>query len=190
MPIGNFHGQTFVAYADIAGFKAMMADGNRGAAALDAFYQSGYSVILHQASDGIRVEGLFVSDCGILFVSDPGPTALQLETLLTSIESLNRRCFERAVSLTTSVAWGEFSYHERIEIPGIEKNPVYGNAYVAAFLDNESPNPKLYSNECRILKRELPQDALNLCTSGMGLVGTRIREATDHFYFEWMRPPQ
>lgn len=77
---------------------------NRGAA-LDAFYQSGYSVILHQPSNGFRVEGLFVSDCGILFVSDPSPTALQLETLLTSIESLNRRCFERAVSVTTSVVW-------------------------------------------------------------------------------------
>jgi hypothetical protein len=188
MPLRNFQGHTFVAYADIAGFKSMMSDGNRGAAALDAFYQSGYSVILHQPANGVRVEGLFVSDCGILFVSDPGPAPLQLETLLTNIESLNRRCFERAVSLTTSIAWGEFSYHERIEIPGIEKNPVYGNAYVAAFLDNESSSPKLYSNECRIVKRELPLDALNLCTSSQGPVGSRIRATSDHFYFEWMRP--
>ena len=56
-----------------------------------------------------------------------------LEVLLTAIESLNRCCFEHAISLTTAVARGEFSYHERIEISGIEKNPVYGNTYVAAF---------------------------------------------------------
>ncbi len=188
MPINNFHGHTFVAFADIAGFKAMMADGKRGAAALDALYRSGYSVILDQPPDRPRVEGLFVSDCGILFVRDNHSAAPRLEALLAVVESLNRRCFEEAVSLTTAIAWGEFSYHERIEIPGIEKNPVYGNAYVAAFLDNEAPSPKLYPNECRILKRELPPDALNLCMSQHNSSGGRMRDTADHFYFEWMRP--
>ena len=34
MPIANFHGQTFVAFTDIADFKAMMRDGNRPRLAL------------------------------------------------------------------------------------------------------------------------------------------------------------
>jgi hypothetical protein len=188
MPIGNFQGNTFVAFTDIAGFKSMMADGNRGASALDTLYRSGYSVIRDQPPDTPRVEGLFVSDCGILFVRDHAPAGSGLEALLTVVESLNRSCFEEAVSLTTAIAWGEFSYHERIEIPGIEKNPVYGNAYVAAYLDNEAASPKLYANECRILKRELPQDAHVLCANRMGAVGRRVRDTTDYFYFEWMRP--
>ena len=190
MPIADFHGQTFVAFADIAGFKVMMSDGNRGPAALDALYSSGYDVISRQRKDLPRVEGLFVSDCGILFVRDHEPAARRLESLLIAVEALNRRCFEHAVSLTTAIAWGEFSYHERIEIPGIEKNPVYGNAYVDAFLDNEAASPKLYPNDCRLLKRELPPDALELCTQKIGPIGARIRDTKSHFYFEWMRSVQ
>lgn len=188
MAIGNFHGDTFVAFADIAGFKTMMCDGNRGAAALDCLYRSGYSVIRNQPLNRPRVEGLFVSDCGILFVRDHQDAGLRLEALLAAVESLNRKCFQEAISLTTAIAWGDFSYHERIEIPGIEKNPVYGNAYVAAYLDNEAANPKLYANECRILKRELPDDARDLCMNQMGAIGRRVRNTTDYFYFEWMRP--
>src|SRR5437868_13054406 len=125
MPIADFSGHTFVAFTDIAGFKSMMSDGNRGAAALDTLYQSGFSVISHQPVDNIRVEGLFVSDCGVLFVRGHQETNVRrFEALLRAIETLNRSCFDRAVSLTTSIAWGEFSYHQRIEISGIEKNPV------------------------------------------------------------------
>ncbi|MEQ1935694.1 MAG: hypothetical protein ABL962_17700 [Fimbriimonadaceae bacterium] len=188
MAIDNFQGQTFIAYADIAGFKGMMSDGNRGPAALDALYQSGYQVISHQPAGSPRVEGLFVSDCGILFVRGNGPPAQRLEALLAAIESLNRRCFDHAVFLTTAIAWGEFSYHDRIEIPGIEKNPIYGNAYVAAFLDNEAAIPKLYPTDCRILKRDLLPDVVDLCTQRQGSIWSRMRNAQNHFYFDWMRP--
>jgi hypothetical protein len=188
MPIANFAGQTFLAFADIAGFKAMMNDNNRGAAALDTLYQSGFSVISHQHVSPISVEGIFVSDCGVLFVRGDEDMHTQLfETLLKAVETLNRRCFERAVLLTTAIAWGEFSYHQRIEIPGIEKNPVYGNAYVSAFRDHEGP-PRLYPNECRVLKRNLPENVLDLCSRKQGTIGSRMRDAQHHFYFEWMRP--
>ncbi len=190
MPLDNYFGNTFVAFTDIAGFKSMMADGNRGAAALDVLYRSGYHVIQDQLPNGPRVEGLFVSDCGILFVRESPSPVHRFRALLDAIESLNRKCFEEAVSLTTSIAWGEFTYHERIEIPGIEKNPVYGNAYVAAFMDNEASTPKLYPNECRILKRELPVDVVQFGTDRVGPVGSRIRNTADYFYFEWMRPRQ
>lgn len=189
MPIQDYHGQTFVAFTDIAGFKAMMSDGDRAPRALNEFYQAGFSVISEQRHGGGRVEGLFISDCGVLFVRrnrrDPIAT---LDRLLEAVAELNRRCFRRAVSLTTSIAWGEFSYHRRIEIPGIEKNPVYGNAYVSAYLDNESGTPKLYPNECRIFKRELPEDVIDyFMDRHREPNGRKIREAAQHFYFEWMR---
>lgn len=190
MPINNFQGQTFVAFTDIVGFKSMMSDGNRAPAALDVFYSSGYSVISQQSANGPRVEGLFVSDCGILFVHGDQVSSERLIALLTAVEVLNRRCFEQAVSLTTAVAWGEFSYDERIEISGVQKTPVFGNAYVSAFIDNEAPIPKLFPTECRILKRNLPQDVLNLCTQKHGTIGSRIRDARRHFYFDWMKTSQ
>lgn len=188
MAIADFQGQTFVAFADISGFKAMMNDGTRGAAALDAFYQAGFSVISHQPSQNLRVEGLFVSDCGVLFVRGGDATNVrQFEALLVALEALNRRCFEHAVQLTTSIAWGEFSYHQRIEIPGIEKNPIFGNAYLSAFRDS-SATPRLFASECRVSKQNLPADVVDLCVHRDGLVGARIREAQHHFYFDWMRP--
>jgi hypothetical protein len=187
MPIENFFGDTFVAFSDIAGFKSMMKDGRRGPDALDTLYSSGYRVITEQPAGRPRVEGLFVSDCGILFVREDRDVFGRLESLLSAVEQLNRLCFERAVSLTTSVAWGMFSYHQRFEIPGIEKNPIYGNAYVAAYIDNQSDSPKMYPNECRIAKPNLPQEIAQSLGRREGRFGSRCREMDKYFYFEWMR---
>jgi len=87
----------------------MMNDGNRGAAALDSFYQAGFSVISHQPVGEIKIEGVFVSDCGVLFVrGEENTNVRRFDALLAAVEALSRRCFERAVSLTTAIAWGEF----------------------------------------------------------------------------------
>jgi hypothetical protein len=182
MAIANFNGETFVAFTDIAGFKAMMNDGDRAPRALDALYASGFHILRDQEGDA-KVEGLFVSDCGILFVRGGDTPERKLDTLFLALRVLNQRCFESAVSLTTSIAWGHFQYHERIEIPGIEKNPVYGNAYVAAVMDAESGAVRMYPTDCRVLKAHLPpglDEHLRL--------RPRIREAPKHYYFEWMRP--
>jgi hypothetical protein len=188
MPIQNFAGQTFVAFTDIAGFKARMKDERRGPEALDALYSWGYQIIANQPADRPRVEGLFVSDCGILFVREHPSAVTRLEALLLAVEQLNRRCFERAVILTTSVAWGEFSYHQRLEVLGIAKDPIYGHAYIAAYVDSENDSPKLYPTECRIVKRNLPDDVLGMFENHQGPIGARSRDSNQHYYFEWMRP--
>jgi hypothetical protein len=41
---------------------------------------------------------------------------------------------------------------------GIDKNPIYGNAYVKAFLDNEKGRPKIQPGQCRVLTENLPDD--------------------------------
>ena len=65
---------------------------------------------------------------------------------------------EHDFMLTTSIAYGKFRYQERIEFEGIEKNPIYGNAYISAFLDNENGKPKIQPGQCRIIKENLPND--------------------------------
>jgi hypothetical protein len=187
MPMQDFSGDTFVAFTDIAGFKSMMKDERRGPEALDALYFSGYKVIAEQPPEDPRVEGLFVSDCGVLFVPGVGNAVAKLESLLSAIERLNKLCFEQAVSLTTSVAWGNFSYHQRFEILGIAKSAIYGNAYVAAFIDNESDSPKLYPNECRVMKQNLPPEVIERFGRREGPIGSRSRETEKYYYFEWMR---
>jgi hypothetical protein len=171
---------------DIAGFKSMMGD-KRAALALDAFYSAGYSILHEHRDDDVLVHGFFISDCGILFVrGEQRPAAVRLESLCRIIQQIHQKTFKKAFHLTTSVAWGEFSYHERIEFPGIQKNPIYGNAYVAAYTDNEGL-PKLYASECRIRRADLPVDVVQSCVSGVQPFFNLMRETPEHFYYEWMR---
>ncbi len=183
MPLDPFHGNTFVAFTDIAGFKPMMKDPPRAARALDALYSGGYHALNEQGLNDVRVSGLFVSDCGILYVSTPAAPAVQLEQLCKAVRQLNRSCFSRAVTLTTSIAYGDFSYQQRIEFHGIEKNMFAGSAYLSAYLDQAGGEPKLYAPEARILKASLPDDALTYCSSKLGM---GMRDERSHFYFEWM----
>jgi hypothetical protein len=175
MPIQQFLGNTFVAFMDIAGFKSMMGDGQRAPLALDAFNKAGFSALRDHRNDAARVDGFFISDCGVLFVRGEQEAATtRLESICQVVREIHQRTFEKAVQLTTSLAWGEFSYHERIEFPGIEKNPIYGTAYVAAFADNEGSSPRLYPSACRLRRDGRPQDILDFCTSKHGQVSERI----------------
>lgn len=151
MPIPDFNGPTFVAFTDISGFIEMMKDDQRAISALDRFYTSGFRIL--QASPSVH--GAFISDCAILFVNKQDTQETQLRSLLTVIEELNRQLLAHDIMLTTSIAYGLFSYYQRFEFEGIEKNAVYGNAYISAFLDNESHQPRLQPGECRIVNHEL-----------------------------------
>ena len=187
MSIHPFTGETFVAFTDIAGFKSMMED-ERAAVALDAFYSVGYNVLHHQRQGGERVEGLFISDSAVLFVgrNTLDPTA-KLRSLCLVLQEIHRRTFENAIQLTSSIAWGEFSYHERIEFPGIRKDPIFGNGYISAYMDNEIGQPKLYPSECRVVRKNLPQTVTDFCAARVGTVAQQMRVTRDHFYYEWMR---
>jgi len=191
MAVPAFHGNTFVAFTDISGFKAMMNDGERAVLALDAFYQSGYSVLRQErqrANHRPMVHGFFVSDCAVLFVTDPNLSPLdRFQVLCSVLQQIHRRTFQKAIQLTTSIAWGQFDYEERIEFLGINKDAIYGGAYVDAFMDNEHTLPKLYPNECRLLRKDLPVEVERFCVEKIGPVGQHIRQTQAHFYYEWMR---
>jgi len=81
--------------------------------------------------------------------------------------------------LTTSIAWGHFNYETRMEFRGIAKQPIFGNAYLSAFLDNEGGKPKILPGQCRVVKSSLPE----------GLPNTKHRqfleESSGHFRYYW-----
>lgn len=130
----------------------MMKNGDSATKAMGHLYAAGYNALRNKQ----RVNGLFISDCGVLFARD-GDQGQRLSALLDVVKSINESLLQEGVMLTTSIAWGHFSYHERIEFTGIEKNPVYGNGYLSAFMDNELGKPKLQPGECRIVKKALGQ---------------------------------
>lgn len=173
MPIQPINEETFVAFTDISGFKEMMKNGDSATKAMGHLYSTGYNALM----DVPRVNGLFISDCGVLFARD-GDQGQRLSALLDVVKSINESLLREGVMLTTSIAWGHFSYHERIEFTGIEKNPVYGNGYLSAYMDNELGKPKLQPGECRIVKKGLgPLPEISQTPY--------LQESTAHYQYFW-----
>jgi len=73
---------------------------------------------------------------------------------------------------------------------GLRKNPIYGNAYVFAFLDNENGKPKIQPGQCRIVKENLPVDitrTIEQCQDNEIFRMIRKREGDNkHYYYYWM----
>ena len=174
MPISNYDGDTFVASVDIAGFKEMMKHDDRAFKALDCFYSSGYEVLRKHT----QIQGVFISDCAVLFVNNTASSCEKLKTMMAAIEDLNRLVLKESIMLTASIAYGHFSYHQRLEFPGVVKTPIFGHAYIAAFMDTETSQPRIQPGECRIVKR------------GLGDCGAetlpRLVDEQGHIYFYWM----
>ena len=168
--LNKFSGQTFVAFIVICGFKAMMSE-NKAFDALNKFYQIGYDEL--QACGDIN--GIFISDCGILYVTKDTLKEEKLKILLRIVKSINLKMLEADYMLTTNIAYGDFSYHERKGFKGISKNLMMGYAYVKAFLDSQA-KPKIDVGECRILKEDIEEDFFenpHLCPRGK------------YFYYYW-----
>jgi len=188
MPLDSYRGTTFVAFADISGFKEMMKHRERAALALDQFYSVGYDVLESQKNrPEPRVEGLFVSDAGVLFVRHAhSPWTETLQLLLEVIRDLNVRLLRDSIMLTTSIAYGEFSYKDKFEFPGIRKDALYGNAYLDAFLDNTANNPRIQPGQCRILSASELGGLKDFRLTGHGLRARKLRPVGKrHFYYDW-----
>ncbi len=194
MPINNYNGDTFVAFLDISGFKELMRNEKKAWKALDRLYQQGYEILRHQ-DNVCRVEGIFISDSGVLFVrriNQATPSTSEcLKSLLLLIKGINEKMREHDFMLTTSIAYGKFRYQERIEFEGIEKNPIYGNAYISAFLDNENGKPKIQPGQCRIVKENLPDNVVETLERRQNDEIFRMIRGRDgdnkHYYYYWMR---
>lgn len=187
MPISNFSGDTFVAFIDISGFKDLLRHNIKAWKALDAFYQLGYDVLktYSEKYNGTKIEGIFVSDCGILFSRGGDSKKEELVALLESIDKINRGMLEKEFMLTTSIAYGPFKYHERIEFQGIEKNAIYGGAYVQAYLDNTDEKSKIQPGQCRIVVKKLPEEVITFLDRKEELFAKVKKESSKHYYFYW-----
>lgn len=194
MTLVSYEGETFVAFLDISGFKDLMRNEDRAWRALDKFYNAGYLVLgIHRHDENV-VDGLFVSDCGVLYLKQENLEIRNringLKKLLGIVKDINVRMRDEGFMLTTSIAYGRFKYQERIEFPGIEKNPVYGNAYVSAFLNNKNGKPKIQPGQCRIIKKNLLEIIKNTIEEdNSNEIFKMIKERkgdNKYFYYYWM----
>jgi len=184
MAIADFDGQTFLAFIDICGFKELMRTENRAWIVLNKFYNSGYDELLKPDILN-KVEGIFVSDCGIIFVRDQQRSHEEtLKSLLSVIKNINQTMLGIDCMLTTSISYGPFQYQRRIEFEGIEKNPVFGNAYTSAFLDQEVGVPKIQPGQCRLIKEGLPSGFNPQLNLEPAIIQER-RSDNRHYYYYW-----
>lgn len=187
MPIRDYMGDTFVAFLDISGFKKYMRKG-KAMAALECFYSAGYEILGDQ--NGNQVDGIFISDCGVLFVRNDQVNLSpedNLHHLLTIIKRINERMISNRFMVTTSIAYGNFVYLVRDEFLGINKNFLVGNAYLEAFLDNEKGKPKIQPGQCRLLENNLPNGFENIMQRDERFRLLCKRFVNDkHYYYYWM----
>lgn len=133
MPINSFSGETYVAFSDLNGFKEMMRNHEKAAKALDKLYKTVYA--LKSKPEYSDMQTLAISDCAISFISNTNNRA-NLPLILSFLKELHAEMIQAEYLITSSVAYGSFSYHERIELTGLGKNMLYGDAYLKAYLNN------------------------------------------------------
>lgn len=171
----EFKGETFVAFIDISGFKKSkkpMMD-------LSNFYKHGYNALKVRDS----LNGIFVSDCGIIYVNmnviskDEG-----LIELLDAVKEINEKVLVDDLLLTTSIAYGYFVHANKNTFNRIEKNLFEGSAYLEAYKDNAFCKPKIKPGQCRLISNGLKDISLN-----EGILNLLYEEKNQNrYYFCWM----
>jgi hypothetical protein len=186
--------KTFVAFTDISGFKKLMKEG-KAPNALDIFYNAGFHQLKKQEICDY-IDGIFVSDCGIMFARNdrhPGhDNIFYLKKLLNVIRNLNNIMLQNDKMLVTSIAFGSFEYADRIVLRNMNKNLFHGDAYLNAYIDNEEGVPKITPGQCRIIIKGIPPDVKDILEDPgsnddvLKMVKTRYKDKR-HYYFYWMR---
>jgi hypothetical protein len=198
MPLNNFSGSTFVAFVDISGFKFMMRE-NSAWEKLDSFYNSAYQILQFATRDQFNIQGLFFSDSGILFVDNNLNDESRVEfnknireksafsLLLDTIKQLNQKAIDNDYMLSTSISWGEFKYQNRLVFRRIEKNAVFGWAFVNAYQDSSIGRPKIRPGQCRIIS-ELPDEIDNYIIDNelAPKIVKKFNSDRKHYYYYWM----
>ncbi|KKL73640.1 hypothetical protein LCGC14_2072880 [marine sediment metagenome] len=190
----RYNGSTLVAFTDISGFKKMMRkDSNVAYQKMRAFYNIGYTSLFGHHQLKPYVEGLFFSDCGILFVRDGTPQN-QINNLLNIIKQINREILKERIMLTTSIAYGEFSFANLKVHNNIQKTPIYGRGYLNAYLNAEVWSPKMEPGQCRITLKELPNEYKKhfennefcIRRGSLKLQTISSKYDNDYLYYYWM----
>ncbi len=130
--MNNFDGQTWVAFSDLCGLKAMYEkDIEKAAQALNKFYNIVYD--LQQFNNSIN--SIVVSDCSVLWLDRPNCTD-ELSILLERVKELHQQMLPEYL-IRTTIAYGHFKYQGRLEMPRIRKNMIVGGAYLDAYANND-----------------------------------------------------
>jgi len=112
-----------------------------------------------------------------------------LSSMLSTIEKISKSLLKNELMLTASIAYGQFDFDERVEFRGIDKNMMFGYAYLNAYLDNEVGKPKLNPGQCRILTENLDEPFLQSIINSENSPFNKVEKNASgkkHLYYYWM----
>ena len=186
----------FVAFIDISGFKELMKHENDDALnVLRRFYQIGYRNLdprIGKYDDEIR--GIFVSDSGIIWTKNivtENDAKGKFNLFLKAVQDINKNVLDdfemkkHQIRLKTSIAFGDFSFVETSNHELIEKNLIYGEAYLRAYKDNSA---RLDSGLCRIvIDKRFPTELKKTIDNNESYINliSFIKKFGVKYYFFW-----
>jgi hypothetical protein len=188
--ISDYRNYTFVAWLDISGFKELMKKRNQAWLALHHLYNQGFNSIKHHNDRSeLKIVGIFFSDSAVIFprLEETNNYVTAFESLLNIIKNINIDMVEQNWMLTTTIAYGDMEYRDRIEVSNIRKNQVIGNAYITAVMAQEH-EPKIIPGQCRIIIDDFPLQLKN-SIKDMNYEFIKKRNnfdvKDDYYYFYW-----
>ena len=139
-PSLSFNGRTYVAYSDLCGFKKMMENRKEAYEALNHLFNSVYELL----RDRQLIKGLAVSDCVISWATDE-----RLQSIVDFVDAFHKKMIHRRYLMRTTIAYGQFEFQDRIKLANLDKQMIWGGAYLAAYLGNDkvSPGSIVFLNE-------------------------------------------
>lgn len=196
--VEDYHGEAYVAFLDVSGFKRRVKK-NLALAVdmLDEFYGTIYDVCLRindlkRSLELPEANIVAASDCAIVFSRPPNSNSFNpdqdkidcLNTILSFVQQVNRRLIvsqhSSPILTTCSIAYGLFIYEDKREFCSLRKNCFLGRPYMEAFIDNEKL--KRRPGYCRLLRENLKlsqnhpeKDLLSL-----------LKKRGNYYYFFWM----
>lgn len=185
----------FVAYIDIAGYKNLVTKSPREAlAVIKEFFKMGYW-LTHETDRDLsgKIKGIFISDCGIIWTDETVNEENFYETfklILVAIKKINENTMKSQIMrrnrrmLSTSVAYGEFYPIKTVDHGNIQKNLIYGQAYIDAFMDNSN---NLDPGLCRIVTEKLPETISRMLrtTNNNDPLFSFLCHENDKLYYYW-----
>jgi len=187
----------FVAFIDISGFKELMRrDKENALKVIRRFFKIGYDITdPDNGNREKRIQGLFISDCGVIWSQATEETEesklTQFNVILQAVQDINKGVLDdnlmkrQNIMLKNSVAYGEFKYIDTQKHDLIRKEMIFGDAYIRAFDDNSM---KLDPGLCRIvIDKKFPEEIKNKIdrNSELDNLSSLIRKKQSKYYFFW-----
>jgi len=196
MPFSFMNDNRFVAFIDLSGFKELMRkDKDCALKVIRRFFKIVFDITNPDAGNPDRnIQGLLISDCCVIWSPVTNDTEeskfSQFDLILKAVQDINHGVLtdnlmkKKKIMLKSSVAFGEFKYIETHKHELIQKEMIFGDAYIRAYEDNSL---KLDPGLCRIVIDKKFPDSIKSKIEQDSDSNTRIslivKKQSKYYYF-------